>query len=231
MLQRTNAPDGAALAQALADAVCTDLAAGITARGRAALAVSGGSTPTRFFAALASKTEIDWSKVVITLVDERWVDLSSERSNARLVNACLRVGGAAVAEFVPLYTGGDEPTTDLIARSNAMQQGVPVPFDAVVLGLGNDGHTASFFPGGDALEAALTDAGPLIAIQAPGAGEARVTQTLPRLLQTRSLYLHIEGTQKLSTLQKALEAGPVAEMPVRAVLRQKQTPVHVYWCP
>lgn len=231
MFKRVDSSDGQALAEALCDAVAADLRSGIAERGAASIAVSGGSTPAKFFALLATRADIDWSKVVITLVDERWVDETSERSNARLVNQKLRVGAAAAAEFVPLYVGGDVPRPDLIAQTNRLQTKIPYPFDAVILGMGNDGHTASFFPDGDTLEQALTDAGPAVAIRAPGAGEPRVTLTLPRLLGTRSLYLHIEGAQKHETLQRALDDGPVAEMPVRAVLRQTQTPANIYWCP
>ena len=97
--------------------------------------------------------------------------------------------------------------------------------------MGNDGHTASFFPGGDTLDEALTKPGPALAIHAPGAGEPRVTQTLPRLLHTRALYLHIEGEEKAEVLEKALGDGAVEDMPVRAVLRSGRHAIIVYWAP
>ena len=216
------------LALALADAVAENLKAGLAVRGRAALAVSGGSTPARFFAALSRRDDLDWAKVTVTLVDERWVDESSDRSNARLVKANLLQGRAAAAAFVPLYQGGSEP--DAYA-AGAAQRAVPQPFDAVILGMGNDGHTASFFPGGDTLAEALTAEGPVVAIRAPGAGEPRVTLTLKVLLAARALYLHIEGGEKVETLGQAEAEGPVEDMPVRAILRQTQTPLSIYWCP
>ena len=107
---------------------------------------------------------------------------------------------------------------------------LPEPFDAVVLGMGSDGHTASFFPGGDTLAEALTADGPALAIRAPGAGEPRITFTLPRLLRTDGLYLHIEGEEKADVLDTALGDGPVEDMPIRAVLRSGHA-VTVYWCP
>jgi len=223
--------DREGLASALADAVAKDLVTGIKARDSASIAVSGGSTPAAFFAQLAAHTDVDWPRVVITLVDERWVDENSDRSNGRLVKQNLLQGPASKASFVPLYAGGDAPTGEGIARTNQLQEKVPHPFDAVILGMGNDGHTASFFPGGDTLAAALTDPGPALAIQAPGAGEPRVTLTLPYLLATTSLYLHIEGAQKAKTLALAQADGPLEDMPVRAVLRQTTTPVEIYWCP
>jgi len=218
------------LALALADAVAENLNAGIAARGRAALAVSGGSTPARFFRALGQRNDIDWPRVTVTLVDERWVDESSDRSNARLVKANLLQGPAAAAAFVPLWQGGAEPDAAGIARANAAIAAVPV-LDAAILGMGNDGHTASFFPGGDTLAEALTVEGPVLSIRAPGAGEPRVTLTLRRLLAAEALYLHIEGNEKAEVLDKALGVGDVADMPVRAVLRQERKPVTVFWCP
>lgn len=219
------------LAAALAEAVAENLNAGIETRGAASLAVSGGSTPVRFFEALAAREDVDWELVTVTLVDERWVDDGSDRSNARLVKQHLLQGPAAAARFVPLYSGGDEPTLAQIEKTNAALADVPAPFDAVILGMGTDGHTASFFPGGDALANALSADGPVLAIRAPGAGEPRVTYTLPRLLDTRALYLHIEGDEKAIVLDRALETGPVETMPVRAVLSQPNVPVSLFWCP
>jgi 6-phosphogluconolactonase len=217
------------LAHALAEAVAANLAGGLAARGSAVLAVSGGSTPKQFFTSL-SKCELDWKKVTVTLVDERWVDEKSMRSNAKLVHDLLLTNKAASAQFVPLWSGGDNPDDEAIHQTNALLRKVPAPFDAVILGMGNDGHTASFFPGANVLSEALTAKGPAIAIIAPGAVEPRVTLTLPTLLNTRALYLHIEGAEKSATLDMALAAGPVEDMPVRAVLRQTQVPVDIYSC-
>lgn len=218
------------LAAALADAVAANLAAGIAARSTAALAVSGGSTPARFFKALGARTDLDWSRVTVTLVDERWVDESSDRSNARLVKANLLQGPAAAARFVPLWQGGNAPDPAAIARAGAAISAIG-PIDAAILGMGNDGHTASFFPGGDTLDEALTGREPVIAIRAPGAGEPRVTLTLRNLVAAGALYLHIEGEDKARVLEEALAEGSEQDMPVRAVLRQTTRPVTIFWCP
>lgn len=220
------------LAAALADAVAADLEAGIAERDTACLAVSGGSTPALFFETLAARDDVDWSRVVVTLVDERWVPETSRRSNAALVRKTLLQGPAQAALFVPLYTGGDAPDAASIAAANAaIKDDISFPFDAVVLGMGNDGHTASFFPGGDTLAEALGGEGPVVSMRAPGAGEPRATFTLPALLATRGLYLHIEGEEKAMVLEQALSTGAVEDMPVRAVLSQDQRPVSLYWCP
>lgn len=219
------------LALALAETVAERLNDGIATRGRAVLAVSGGSTPARFFSVLGRRRDIDWGKVIVTLVDERWVPETSDRSNAGLVNERLLQGPAAIAHFVPLYTGGEAPDDAAIARTNMLVNDLPRPFDAVILGMGSDGHTASFFPGGDSLAAALTGKGPAIAIRAPGAGEPRVTLVLERLLDTAGLYLHIEGEEKAGVLERASAEGAIEDMPVRAVLRQGRTPLTIFWSP
>lgn len=229
-IDRRSFGDKPTLAKELAEAVADRIRHAIAERGEAAIAVSGGSTPGKFFAALGKMRDIDWTKVIVTLVDERWVDETSDRSNALLVNEKMLQGPAAVARFIPLYSGGDAPDATQIAKTNALVSTLPKPFAAVILGMGNDGHTASFFPGGDTLAEALSTEGPTLAIRAPGAGEPRVTFTLPRLLQTDGLYLHIEGDEKANVLEAALGDGPVEDMPIRAVLRSG-APLAIYWCP
>lgn len=229
--ERFEFADREALAEALAGTVASRLRSGIETRGSASLAVSGGSTPRLFFQKL-SDTEIDWDRVGITLVDERWVPESSERSNARLVRETLLQNRSAVAKFEPLYSGHDQPEAGLDSIARRIDALVR-PFDAVILGLGTDGHTASFFPGGDRLAEAIDLAGtaPLWPMRAPGAGETRITLSLPRLLATRFLALHVEGPDKDRALADAQKAGPVEDMPVRAVLRQAMTPLKIYSCP
>ena len=206
-----------ALAETLARDVADELSRAIEAKGRATLAVSGGTTPRLFFEKL-SMIDIPWSRVAVTLVDERQVPETSERSNARLVRQHLLQNRAAAARFVPLV---DNPDAEKMPA-----------FDVAVLGMGNDGHTASFFPGGDTLAEAIDaeTSKRLIAITAPPSGEPRLTFTLPVLEQAGRLALHIEGTEKKQVLKKALAEGPEEDMPVRAVLRGA-APVTLYWCP
>jgi 6-phosphogluconolactonase len=211
------------LAVSLANDVASCLRAAIAEKGVAVLAVSGGTTPQKFFEAL-SQAKLDWAKVSVTLVDERQVDETSSRSNARLVKQRLMQNEAAKASFVPLY------------RDNAAdKRSDTVPFelfDIAILGMGNDGHTASFFPGGDELEEALDPLSIVAALpmNAPSAGEPRITYTLQFLLKSLCLILHIQGQDKWATLEKALAGNDVLTMPVRAVL-QSATPVQLYWCP
>src|SRR6185437_8325684 len=154
-LLRYDFDDRASLAKQLAEAVARNIETMQIATGVAAIAVSGGTTPARFFAELGKHRELDWEKVIVTLVDERWVDETSDRSNALLVNERMLQGPAATARFFPLYSGGDEPDAAAIGRTNTLLSGLPEQFAAVILGMGSDGHTASFFPGGDTLDEAL----------------------------------------------------------------------------
>jgi 6-phosphogluconolactonase len=229
-LRRHDFPDRHALAEALADAAEAALAGALQARATAAIAVSGGTTPQNFFAALSARP-LDWPRISVTLVDERWVDESSDRSNARLVRNHLLTGAAAAARFRPLYTGAPSPDASLRRLEEELAD--IFPFDVAVLGMGDDGHTASFFPGGDQLSEAVDPNGGhrLCAMRAPGAGEPRITWTLAALLLSNSIYLHIEGAGKADVLQRAMQDGPVPEMPVRAILRQDLRPVDIYWAP
>ncbi|MEO8778533.1 MAG: 6-phosphogluconolactonase [Rhodanobacter sp.] len=221
-----------AQAATLAERVADQLRGALDERGHAVLAVSGGSTPKDFFDRLAHE-KLDWAQVQVTLVDERWVPDSDDRSNARLVKTHLLQHNAASAQLVPLYTGDPSPEAGL-ATAEARIAALPLPFDAVVLGMGDDGHTASFFPGGNHLAEALDPAGSarVLPMQAPDASEPRITLTLPTLLETRALYLLITGEKKRNVLADAqLGLGTARDYPVRAVLTQQRVPVAVYWCP
>ncbi|MCP4182073.1 MAG: 6-phosphogluconolactonase [Hyphomicrobiales bacterium] len=215
------------LAHQLADRICCELETAITERGSATLVVSGGSTPKMLFQVLSSKA-INWSDVIITLVDERWVDENDKRSNAMLVKRHLLVNNAANARFVPLFHPGD--IDQEIYKLEMQLQSLPLPFDVVVLGMGSDGHTASFFPGGDNLDAAVDEKGKnlLSSMRAPGAVESRITFNLPPLLQSRFLALHIEGKEKLDVLEHAMDDGDANSMPVRHIIR-KSNKLEIFW--
>lgn len=223
--------DGAALAEGLADRVAAVLADAVAARGKATIAVSGGSTPKAFFKALSAR-DIDWSKVTVTLVDERFVPADNPRSNHLLVSENLLQDKAKAANFLPLYrdAGSAEEAAKLVSE-NAGALGHP--FDVAVLGMGTDGHTASFFPGGSKLAEAISAQTPrgVITMEAEGAGEPRLTFTFASLQDARLLVLHIEGQGKKDVLAAAESDGPEEDMPIRAILRRAQTPVDIYWAP
>ncbi|SJZ97936.1 6-phosphogluconolactonase [Consotaella salsifontis] len=225
-------PSRQALAEALAAGVAAVLSGGIATKGRARLAVSGGSTPKLFFETLA-KAEIDWADVTVTLIDERWVGEDSSRSNAALVKRHLMQGPAARAHFLPLYVEGLSPD-DAQPRLSALLRTFEGPFDAAILGMGGDGHTASFFPGADTLEWATNPqcSDPVVPVRAEGAEEPRVTLSLPAFIDARLLALHIEGEEKKAVFDKARADGPTLDLPIRSVLRAKrETPLEVFWAP
>ena len=225
--------DGSELAHALAASVAADLARGIAARGHAVLAVSGGKTPQHFFQSLALQT-LDWANVVVTLVDERWVPATDPRSNEAFVRANLLQGAAAAARFVPLYKSGATTPEDGIPAISASIAMLDLPFDALVLGMGEDGHTASFFPDGDQLVDATdpkTDA-IVLPMHARSAGEPRITLTLPTILDSRAIYLHVEGERKRDVLETArYVAASNRAYPITAVIRNARAPLKVFWCP
>jgi 6-phosphogluconolactonase len=217
--QRRDFTDGASLAPAFAQWAAALLQKSVDERGEAVLIVSGGTTPKRFFAALAL-SEIDWARVTITLADERCVADDNPRSNARLVRETLLRDHAAAARFAPLADSRLSPEQEL-AAANARIADLPLPADLVVLGMGDDGHTASWFPGADNLDEAI-DFGArslVLPMRAPAAPEPRLTLTARVILRARALALHIEGADKLETLARALGPGPIVQMPIRAALR------------
>jgi 6-phosphogluconolactonase len=212
--------DGEALAQGLTDWTAERLRAAIAARGVALLIVSGGKSPARFFD-LLSNVDLDWPRVMITLADERRVADDSPRSNARLVRERLLQNRARAANFTPL-ADIRLPADRELAAASARIAHLPAPADVVVLGMGPDGHTASWFPGADGLIEAMDPGArqlvaPIVAADAP---EPRLTLTGRVILRARAIALEIEGEAKLATFAAALEPGPEEAMPIRAVLRR-----------
>ncbi|ANX05249.1 6-phosphogluconolactonase [Immundisolibacter cernigliae] len=218
-------------AAALADAVSASLATALAARERASLVVSGGRSPIGFFQCLCD-AELDWSQVWITLADERWVPDDHPDSNAALLRQHLLQGAAAAAHFVPLWNGAATPAAAIAERTAALAQ-LPQPFDSVVLGMGEDGHTASLFPGAPGLAAALDPAGTalLAAIDPPAAPHPRLSLTLKALLGCRHIHLPLAGASKRAVYARALAQCDPLQLPISAVLCQSGVPVTVYLAP
>ena len=221
-------PSSETLAKALSDRVANSLAERLKIKPRVVLAVSGGTTPLLFFQAV-SASKIDWRSVDVVPVDERWVESGSPRSNARLIRDHLLQNEAGAARFTPLAS--DVPTPeDGLAAVAAGLDALALPPDVAILGMGEDGHTASFFPRGEGLAAALDPDNDRKAeiVRAAGVPEPRVTLTFAVLGAAGFLALHIEGEAKLRALRAAQGPGPVEDMPIRAFLRRRQ-PLETFW--
>ena len=220
-------PSPEALAEALAGDVAQALREALARRGQAFLAVSGGTTPKRFLQAL-SLQGLDWARVVVTLVDERFVAETSPRSNVALIRKSLLTNNAAAARFVPLFREA-RTVEEAAALASAELALLPWPLDAAILGMGTDGHTASFFPDADDLHV-LTDPecqAFVLPVHAASAGEPRLTLPLARLVDAGMLALHIEGQEKRKVLEEALQ--PDGEKPVSAVFAHADKPVPIHW--
>jgi len=221
--------DPRALAEALGRRVAGDLRAAISERGTASLVISGGSTPRPFFEHL-SRQRLDWGKVRVTLADERWVPADHADSNERLARERLLAADAAAATMVGMVNAEATPEAGHRACERALAA-IERPFDVVVLGLGEDGHTASLFPGAPELAAGLDPETRRIclAVRPPAAPHPRMSLTLAALLDCRRLVLHITGAVKWDVYRRASEPGPAEELPIRAVLRSGRA--EVWWAP
>jgi 6-phosphogluconolactonase len=199
--------------------VADRLAEGLAARGRASLVATGGRSPGPVYDRL-SQVDLDWAHVAVTLSDERHVDVESPNANARLLRERLFRGPAAKAQFLPL-TDYAEPALRKL-----------MPFDAVMLGMGEDGHIASLIPGSPVMALGLDPDGEALTAESPhGFGSppvARITLTLAALLRSRAIFLLIAGEAKRQVIAQA-QAG--ADVPVRALLSQDRVPVRVLWAP
>ena len=215
----------------LAQDIAQRLAAAIALRGVAVLCVSGGKSPIALFEALRVQP-IDWSRVRVTLTDERCVPCTHPDSNASLVRQHLLQDRASAAQFVPLVAEAHEPlpSPDVLARAASLALQAAGRVDVLVLGMGADGHTASLFPQAPNLVEALDPNNPeaCVAIEPPASAPyARVTQTLAQLLRARHIVLPLSGADKLATLRLA-RLSISNQYPISHVLHQTLTPVALW---
>lgn len=205
---------------------------------RSSIFLSGGTTPAPFYRRL-SEQDLPWQQISIGLVDERWLDRDHDASNEKLLLENMFRQQAAAATLVPMKN----TATSAREGEQLCQQRYQQLFDntqpcLAILGMGNDGHTASLFPYADGLSAALSDANeaPCAAIypsesEVTGAYTERMSLTVSALKKTKHLALLLVGAKKWLSYEAAKADGPIEAMPIRALLRDPNCTVHVYWCP
>lgn len=217
------------LTASFAKTIATLLTQAIAARGKASLLVSGGRTPVALFNTL-SNSDLDWSKVMVSLVDERWVDEHDDASNTKLVKNHLLQNKASSATFVPMKTEHADAKDAVSACESNLSQ-MAQPFDVLILGMGEDGHTASLFPCCEQLADGLNmESGRVcIATQPTTAPHQRMSLTLPAIVQSRNLFIHLTGEKKQQVLDDAIAQGSETEKPITAVINR--APVTLMWAP
>jgi 6-phosphogluconolactonase len=217
-------PDRDMLALKVASKIAGDLEMHLLHHETASLAVAGGTTPAPIFDDLCA-ADIAWYRVHVMATDERWVAMESERSNARLIRERLLTDRAAAARFLPFYVPVREPE-EVLAEIEA--QIIPeLPLSVILLGMGEDMHTASLFPGVAGLDAALASGAPVLSVFRPDSQpEPRISLSAPILDGALSKHLVIYGEAKKKALQQALSLPP-EQAPIQAVL----TEITVHWAP
>lgn len=216
-------------AAAVADTVAA-LGRDLSSTGHARLLVSGGSTPAPVYQLLA-KQALDWARVEVALVDERWLPIGDADSNARLIQETLLTGRAAVAKFSPIrLPGQDFPNAVLAANQSSS------PATVALLGMGPDGHTASLFPNMRGLDEALGSLAYYVGVDASGCSGAgpwgqRISLTPAGLAKAATRLLLIRGEHKRDVIQRALAGSDPHELPIRAVFPLPGAPLRIHWCP
>lgn len=216
---------------AIAAHIASALRTAIAERGQASLAVSGGKSPIPMFEALREQ-DLDWSKVTIVLVDERVVPRDHADSNTALVARHLLQNKAAAARFLLFFrelapTFNAEVLDALVVDAGERIATLPWPLDVAVLGMGEDAHTASLFPGAPGYARAIATDQRLAWVVPDAAPHARLSFTLSALLAARALVLSIAGDSKLAVYHRAVEKADET-LPISLVLNQHTTPISVW---
>ena len=203
------------LAMDLAGKIASELKLALGRSERVSLCLSGGGTPGPVYDTL-SGIALDWERVDVFLNDERWVGEDHPRSNTAMLRDRLLRDRAAAARLVPMHAPVETPEEALETLAAGLRPCLPI--DVLLLGMGDDGHTASMFPGGDRLEEALAPNAPiLLPIRAEGAEEPRITLSAPVLRGAGRTHIIITGPEKRALIEAAQGADP-RRLPVAAVL-------------
>jgi 6-phosphogluconolactonase len=217
-------PDRDMMAIDVANILAGELEAALFHEDVVSFAVPGGSTPGPIFDALCA-TDLDWTRVRVLLTDERWVPEDHARSNTALVKSRLLTGRAAKAQFVPFYRGDMSPFEAAPELSTAFADMLPVT--VLLLGMGDDMHTASLFPKMAELDSHMApDAPAVVAVAPESQPEERVSLSGPVLDGALSKHLVITGDEKRHALEMAMTL-PAVDAPIGSVMSGGT----VHWAP
>jgi len=220
-LQRKVFPGIEALSQGFADFAATALLDSLSRKPQATLVVPGGGTPRHYLPALA-KCQLPWDRITVTLSDERWVDVSDEQSNEKLVKHYLLSQLPANTPFVGLKTDHDNPF-DAIETIQQRLDRLPLPVSLTVLGLGEDGHIASLFPG---MPSDVLSAHHCVAVAPPIAPSLRVSLSLEMLADSERIVLVVTGEKKRRLLDR-LADNPDPGLPIAWLLHSSKSVITV----
>lgn len=220
-LQRQVYPDIQSLSQAFAEFAAAALLDTLSRKPQATLVVPGGSTPRHYLPELA-RCQLPWERITVTLSDERWVDVNNEQSNERLVKHCLMRHLPEEARFVGLKTAHDNPF-DAIETVHQRLDRLPLPVSLTVLGLGEDGHIASLFPG---MNPDVTSAHHCVAVAPPIAPSLRMSLSLKMLANSERIVLVVTGEGKRRLLNQ-ISQKPDPGLPIEWLLKKTRMPLTV----
>ncbi|MBY0499964.1 MAG: 6-phosphogluconolactonase [Nitrosomonas sp.] len=215
-------PDIESLSQGFADFAATTLKNTLTRKPQATLVVPGGSTPRHYLPALA-KCQLPWDRITITLSDERWVDVNNEQSNEQLVKKYLMAHLPPNTSFVGLKIQHENPFDAVDTIHQRLDQ-LPLPLSLTVLGLGEDGHIASLFPG---MNPDFLSTHHCIAVAPPIAPSLRVSLSLEMLARSENIVLVAAGKAK-SRLLDQLSKHPNPKLPLVWLLQRTHVPITVF---
>jgi 6-phosphogluconolactonase len=174
--------------------------------------------------------ELDWHRIHVLLSDERWVPADHPDSNEKMLRDALEKSRAYYAEIVSMFDASSS-LAERCAELDKEFEHLPLPFTSVLLGMGADGHFASLFPDAADLQAAvdLESSRAFVPVDTANSPHRRISMTLAALLRSDEVLLLISGEEKRAVLEQAAEPG--SELPIAHLLKQRRTPVDVFWAP
>ena len=216
-------------AEAMVDVALDLVRQALPRHGPFSLALSGGTTPGPLYERL-NELSVEWGQGLVMPVGERWVPLDHADSNEAMIRRTLLRGEAAKVGFVGLWSAANDVEQAAVVADKALAQH-RAPFDLVVAGMGEDGHTASLLPGAPGLEAAIHpyNIRSVVALAPPNAPYLRLTMTRARLLKARRVLLLIGGPDKRRIIEAAMRTPDERRWPVSILFAPGSPPVDVIW--